>query len=49
MIIVYIFMEGDRFISTTSFAQVKRKLFYNSSTLMEKYESFLNKYFKILE
>ena len=43
------FYEGDRFISTTSFAQVKRKLFYNSSTQWKKYESFLNKYFKILE
>ena len=42
------FYESNRYVSTYSFAQVKRKLF-NSSDEWKKYNKFLNKYFYELE
>ena len=42
------FYESSRYVSTSSFAQVKRKLF-NSSDEWKKYNKFLNKYFNELE
>ncbi len=42
------FNKGDRFVSTISFAQVKRNLFHNSSSEWKNYENHLDKYFKNL-
>ena len=43
------FYESNRYISTTSFSQVKKKIFFNSSDEWKKYKKFLNKYFKELK
>ena len=42
------FYESNRYISTTSFSQVKEKIFFNSSEEWKKYKKFLNKYFNEL-
>ena len=43
------FYESNRYVSTASFSQVKKKIFFNSSDEWKKYKKFLNKYFKELE
>lgn len=43
------FYKGNRYVSTSSFAQVKKKLFFNSSNEWESYKNNLQKYFKNLE
>ena len=42
------FHESERYVNTASFAQVKRKIFKNSSSEWENYSPFLEKYFNKL-